>query len=239
MHVCVRGRRLSAVLLGHRPREATECPHCARALPASLGTARPPASSHTDRFGGTSSGKTMLMAAMLAGITSWEREGRLTVTCALPEDRRRLQLLKSQVDSGGWVHGTPGRQPQAYMLEFTSGRSRRLLYLYDPHGGVFDNAATVRSQHYPRPRRRHRLRHGRARRTRGAPGHRRSRRTVRRRRPPLARGPTADVRPSGGRVRCGCPAGADAPPAPSSSPNGTHSTVSTPFHGPRDRSTSG
>ncbi|XUL92333.1 TRAFAC clade GTPase domain-containing protein [Streptomyces galilaeus] len=145
VHVCVCGRRLSAALPGHRPREATECPHCARALPASLGTAR---LVHIPIVGGTSSGKTMLMAAMLAGITSWEREGRLTVTCALPEDRRRLQLLKSQVDSGGWVHGTPGRQPQAYMLEFTSGRSRRLLYLYDPHGGVFDNAATVRSQHY-------------------------------------------------------------------------------------------
>ncbi|MFI9168616.1 hypothetical protein [Streptomyces lincolnensis] len=144
-HVCVCGRRLSACPPVRRPRDAAECPYCAGALPPSLGTIR---MVQIPIVGGTSSGKTMLMAAMLAGLTSWERAGQLSATCATPDDRRQLQTLKSQLDTGGWVLGTTGPQPRAHMLEIGSGRRRRLLYLYDPNGGVYDDAAAVRAQQY-------------------------------------------------------------------------------------------
>ncbi|GAA3849884.1 hypothetical protein GCM10022403_096840 [Streptomyces coacervatus] len=145
VHVCVCGRRLNAAFPGRRPRESAECPYCARALPPSLGSAR---LVHIPIVGGTSSGKTMLMAAMLAGITSFERAGLLTANCATLDDRRQLQQLKSQLDTGGWVLGTTAAQPRAYMLEIGCGRRRRLLYLYDPHGGVYDDADAVRRQQY-------------------------------------------------------------------------------------------
>lgn len=144
-HACGCGRRLPATPFAGRGKLDWLCPHCARPLPASAGTTRVV---HAPLVGGTSSGKTMLMAAMVEGLHAWARRGDLTVEYASDEDRRTAHDLRQELDRAGWAHATTGGQPRALMLTVTRGRRRRLLYLYDPMGESVSDAERVRAQRY-------------------------------------------------------------------------------------------
>ncbi|MFJ3707996.1 hypothetical protein OG204_29860 [Streptomyces sp. NBC_01387] len=144
-HVCGCGRRLATTSLGGRGSFAARCPSCEQELPEAVGRTRVV---HLPLIGGTSSGKTMLMAAMVAGLQAWSRRTRLTVEYASPSDRKEATALKRQVDSAGWALKTQGGPPRALMLYVGHGRQRRLLYLYDPMGESLRDAGVVREQQY-------------------------------------------------------------------------------------------
>ncbi len=144
-HACACGRRLPTTRLAGRGRLASLCPHCARPLPATAGTTRVV---HAPLVGGTSSGKTMLMAAMVEGLHAWARRGDLTVEYASDEDRRTAVELGQELKQSSWARATTGGQPRALMLTVTRGRRRRLLYLYDPMGESVSDAERVRAQGY-------------------------------------------------------------------------------------------
>ncbi|MCM2386896.1 TRAFAC clade GTPase domain-containing protein [Streptomyces albipurpureus] len=143
--VCQCGERLRTSALLGRHTIPAYCPHCDLPLPRAFGTTR---IVHIPIVGGTSSGKTMLMAAMFAGLRSWSDRGQLSVTYATEDDRREVNRIKGQLDRDGWVHQTAVQQPRAMMLQITRGRSRRLLYLYDPMGETFGDSVIVREQQY-------------------------------------------------------------------------------------------
>jgi hypothetical protein len=103
---------------------------------------------HLPLVGGTSSGKTMLMAAMAAGLQAWSQRSGLTVEYATATDRREAAVLNQQLNQAGWAHATTGGQPRAFMLEIGYRRRRRLLYLYDPMGESLREAGVVREQQY-------------------------------------------------------------------------------------------
>lgn len=144
-HVCACGHRLPTTRLAGRGRLTALCPHCDRYLPETVGTTRVV---HAPLVGGTSSGKTMLMAAMVEGLHAWARRGDLTVEYASADDRRAATDLNQELDSTGWAHATTGGQPRALMLTVSRGRRRRLLYLYDPMGESVSDAERVRAQQY-------------------------------------------------------------------------------------------
>lgn len=144
-HVCACGQRLATTSLAGRDRLAAHCPHCDELLPAGIGSLR---IVHVPLVGGASSGKTMLMSAVVAGLRSWSGESRLTVEYATAEDRREANELNSTLSGAGWALKTQGGQPRAFMLRIAYGRRRRLLYLYDPMGESLHDAATVREQQY-------------------------------------------------------------------------------------------
>ncbi|MGW8782955.1 TRAFAC clade GTPase domain-containing protein, partial [Streptomyces sp. NPDC055796] len=148
-HVCRCGRALPTTALAGRRKLALRCPHCDQELPAAVGTTRVV---HVPLIGGTSAGKTMLMAAMLDGLRSWSHESALTVEFASVTDRREVNTLGRQVETSGWALKTQGGQPRALMLLVGCGRGplkcRRLLYLYDPMGESLRDAATTRLQQY-------------------------------------------------------------------------------------------
>ncbi|MEU1821428.1 hypothetical protein ABZ502_03095 [Streptomyces abikoensis] len=143
--ICVCGTALRTSLPGGRGELAAACPHCDQRLPRELGAVR---TVHLPVVGGTSSGKTMLLAAMVAGLASWERRGMLGMACATRSDVDELAALNRQLDGDGWAHATTGRQPRALMLLVSKGRRRRLLYLYDPMGESLRDAGAVREQQY-------------------------------------------------------------------------------------------
>ncbi|MFF4405986.1 hypothetical protein [Streptomyces sp. NPDC001404] len=143
--VCACGNGLRTSLPGGRGKLAALCPHCDQRLPAALGTTR---TVHLPIVGGTSSGKTMLLAAVVAGLASWNRRGLLGMECATRYDADELAALTRQLDGQGWAHATTGRQPRAIMLLVSRGRRRRLLYLYDPMGESLRDAGAVREQQY-------------------------------------------------------------------------------------------
>ncbi|WP_063783861.1 TRAFAC clade GTPase domain-containing protein [Streptomyces sp. WM6372] len=148
-HVCRCGRALPTTALAGRRELALRCPHCDQELPAAVGTTRVV---HLPLIGGTSAGKTMLMAAMLEGLRSWSHESALTVEFASIADRREANTLGRQLETSGWALKTQGGQPRALMLLVGRGRGplkrRRLLYLYDPMGESLRDAATTRLQQY-------------------------------------------------------------------------------------------
>ncbi|MEV6579651.1 hypothetical protein AB0M92_16005 [Streptomyces sp. NPDC051582] len=148
-HVCRCGRALPTTALAGRRKLALRCPHCDKELPAAVGTTRVV---HLPLIGGTSSGKTMLMAAMLEGLRSWSHDCALTVEFASIADRREANTLARQLEASGWALKTQGGQPRALMLLIGRGRGplkrRRLLYLYDPMGESLRDAATTRLQQY-------------------------------------------------------------------------------------------
>ncbi|MFJ4326202.1 hypothetical protein ACIP3A_24190 [Streptomyces tricolor] len=144
-HVCGCGRRLPATRLTGRGRLSALCPHCEQALPAAAATTRVV---HTPLVGGTSSGKTMLMAAMVEGLHAWARDGALRVEYATVADRSAHTGVNQQLNRSGRAHATTGGPPRALMLTVARGRRRRLLYLYDPMGESVSDAERVRTQRY-------------------------------------------------------------------------------------------
>ncbi|MGN9821014.1 TRAFAC clade GTPase domain-containing protein [Streptomyces sp. SD11] len=144
-HMCSCGQRLGATRLAGRGRLTALCPHCDQVLPDAVGTTRVV---HAPLVGGTSSGKTMLMAAMVEGLHAWSRRSDLRVEYASTDDRQTANSLNQELQQATWAHATTGGQPRAFMLTVTLGRRRRLLYLYDPMGESLEDAERVRAQHY-------------------------------------------------------------------------------------------
>ncbi|MFD6973707.1 hypothetical protein [Streptomyces sp. NPDC059979] len=143
--VCRCGRVLATTAVTGRRKLTARCPHCDQSLPPAVGTTRVV---HLPLIGGTSAGKTMLMAAMLEGLRSWSHQSRLTVEYASPDDLREANSLNRQLSQSGWTLKTQGGQPRALMLLVGRGRRRRLLYLYDPMGESLRDADTTRRQGY-------------------------------------------------------------------------------------------
>lgn len=144
-HRCSCGRRLPTTRFTKRGKLTTRCPHCDRRLPEITGTTRVV---HAPLVGGTSSGKTMLMAAMVEGLHAFARRGEITVEYASADDKSAARDLDQELRQTGWARATTGGQPRALMLTVTRGRRRRLLYLYDPMGESVSEADRVRAQHY-------------------------------------------------------------------------------------------
>ncbi|AXI74682.1 hypothetical protein ACFY9H_22535 [Streptomyces bacillaris] len=144
-HLCSCGRRLTTVSLAGRDRLPVECPHCDRSLPSGIGRLR---TVHIPVVGGTSSGKTMLMAAAVAGLHASTGRSALKVEFATADDRRDMVDLNGQLKQSGRVRKTQGGQPRALMLRISHRRSHRLLYLYDPMGESLYDVDSTRRQEY-------------------------------------------------------------------------------------------
>ncbi|MGT2531036.1 TRAFAC clade GTPase domain-containing protein [Streptomyces nojiriensis] len=144
-HECRCGRALPTTAPAGRRRLRAHCPHCDRPLPPAVDTTRVV---HLPLIGGTSAGKTMLMAAVLEGLRSWSHQSSLKVEFASPDDLREANALGMQLKDSGWTLKTQGGQPRALMLLVGRGLRRRLLYLYDPMGESLRDADNTRLQGY-------------------------------------------------------------------------------------------
>ncbi|MEV0223555.1 hypothetical protein [Streptomyces sp. NPDC050704] len=143
--VCACGQGLQTSFLTGRHRLDAECPACSLPLPDGLGSAR---LVHVPLIGGTSSGKSMLLQAMVAGLLSRMNYGELSVRFARDADRRDHQRGAAQLASGGGIGKTTSVQPTAVMLYVGRGHRKRLLYLYDPRGENLESAQQLREQEY-------------------------------------------------------------------------------------------
>ncbi|WP_405731286.1 hypothetical protein OG607_33190 [Streptomyces sp. NBC_01537] len=143
--VCGCGRALPTSFLTGRHRLAAECPQCRLPLPNGLGSAR---LVHVPLIGGTSSGKTMLLLAMVTGLRAWAEREELRLEFALDSGREEYERAAAAVAAGGWAFKTQVPLPTAVMLYVGRGRRRRLLYLYDPRGEALESGEKMREQEY-------------------------------------------------------------------------------------------
>ncbi|WP_405905614.1 hypothetical protein OG742_06230 [Streptomyces sp. NBC_00828] len=143
--VCECGQVLRTSFLTGRHRLDAECPECSLPLPDGLGSAR---LVHVPLIGGTSSGKSMLLQAMVAGLLARMNGGELSVRFARDADRREYERDAAQLASGGGIGKTTAVQPTAVMLYVGKRYRERLLYLYDPRGENLESPQRLREQEY-------------------------------------------------------------------------------------------
>ncbi|WP_329561466.1 TRAFAC clade GTPase domain-containing protein [Kitasatospora sp. NBC_01266] len=143
--VCQCGQILPTSSPGRRGRLVSLCPHCSRALPDGLGSAR---LVHLPLIGADSSGKTMLLMAAVTGLLAGTWRSGLTVDFGTAADQDRYERAEQLLRSGDWVRATTETLPQAFMVRVSKGRRRRLLYLYDPMGEALRKTDSLRDQRY-------------------------------------------------------------------------------------------
>ncbi|MGW3942362.1 TRAFAC clade GTPase domain-containing protein [Streptomyces phaeochromogenes] len=143
--VCACGQRLHTSFLTGRHRYDAECPACSLPLPDGLGSAR---LVHVPLIGGTSSGKSMLLQAMVSGLLTRMNRGELSVRFAREADRKEHERGAARMASGAGIGKTTSDQPTAVMLYVGGRRRRRLLYLYDPRGEILESTRRLQEQEY-------------------------------------------------------------------------------------------
>ena len=144
--VCACGERLPTMFALKLHRLNAWCPACDRPAPSGLGSAP---LIHIPVIGGTSAGKTALLTAIADSLEWLASEGELTVEFASDVTRSDYEHAKALLRSGDWPLATADHVPSAFLMYVRQGRfRRRLVYLYDPRGEVFQQADSVREQEY-------------------------------------------------------------------------------------------
>lgn len=136
-HKCRCGKRLPRYFLLGRWRLSAQCPHCRN----SLGI-------HSENLsylvfpivGGTSSGKTAFMNAMIVSFVDEVAKNRLILKFPFSEDETLLARIQEQGNKGIPPHKTSERNPRAFCMNLTGPKLKqgKQIYLYDPAGEVFE-----------------------------------------------------------------------------------------------------
>lgn len=87
-------------------------------------------------FGGTSAGKTRLMAAMIMSLDVSGGAGT-AIRLADDETRRSYEVLQEVLDIRGDTRGTQSQLPRAHSARITVGRASRLVHIFDAAGERF------------------------------------------------------------------------------------------------------
>jgi hypothetical protein len=128
---CLCGARLPALLLTGAHRLAAGCPYCEKPMSDDTGLAREVV---LPMVGGTSAGKTQLMAAMLMALVEAAGRGGRAVTLADADTRRQYAYLRSALARRGHVRGTSRELPHSHALLLGAGREQRLVHIFDAAG---------------------------------------------------------------------------------------------------------
>lgn len=143
---CACGERLPTLFVFKLHRLNAWCPNCNRPVPSGLGSAP---LIHIPMIGGTNAGKTALLTAIVDSLEWLADQDELTVEFASDVSRRDYEDAKALLRAGDWPRATIAHVPHAFLLYVKQGSGRRrLVYLYDPRGEVFQKADAVREQEY-------------------------------------------------------------------------------------------
>lgn len=144
--ICACEERLPTMFALKLHRLNAWCPTCNRPAPSGLGSAP---LIHIPVIGGINAGKTALLTAIADSLEWLADEGELTVEFASDVSRSDYEDAKALLRSGDWPRATTAHVPHAFLIYVRERRSRRrLVYLYDPRGEVFQQADSVREQEY-------------------------------------------------------------------------------------------
>ena len=145
-HVCRCGARLPTTVPLGRFRLAAYCPHCGGRLPERIGRVRV---EPLPFVGGPAAGKTTFMVLGIRALHARARtlHGRLAFV-----EQRHAQAYAGAIrefQRGGRLAKTGPELPLATMVDVElPGRSRRILYLFDPAGEHYTGATEVESLRY-------------------------------------------------------------------------------------------
>jgi hypothetical protein len=145
-HVCRCGARLPTTVFLGRFRLAAYCPHCDGRLPDRIGRVRV---EPLPFIGGPAAGKTTFMVLGIRALHA--RAQALKGRLAFVEQRHALAYARAigEFRRGGRPAKTGPELPLATMIDVDlPGRTRRILYLFDPAGEHYTGATEVESLRY-------------------------------------------------------------------------------------------
>jgi len=131
VRTCICHQRLPTLMRQGRHGLAAYCPHCERPLPDHIGSTR---ATHLPVVGGPSTGKTMLLMASIVALADGAAGDGLEVTFASDADRSEYERARDQLRQGDDLAKTVVQPPRAFLVYVGTGKSRRLVYLYDAAG---------------------------------------------------------------------------------------------------------
>ena len=142
---CQCGAWLPTLFLFGRNRLPGYCPDCNKPLNASLGVTR---NIHIPIIGGPSAGKTNFLTAVMMEIHKRAKDGKASI--AFPEKKyEKLYEASSRNFNSGTIAGkTVEESPDAFLFNVNTGRTDRLLYIYDAAGELFNQTDKMRRQEY-------------------------------------------------------------------------------------------
>ena len=144
--ICACGERLPTMFAFKLHQLNAWCPACGRPAPSGLGSAP---LMHIPLIGGTNAGKTALLTAIADSLEWLAGQGELTIEFASDVSRSDYEDAKALLRSGDWPRATTAHVPHAFLIYVRERQSRRrLVYLYDPRGEVFQQSDSVREQEY-------------------------------------------------------------------------------------------
>ncbi|MBW8485453.1 zinc ribbon domain-containing protein [Actinomadura parmotrematis] len=145
-HVCRCGTRLPTTVPLGRFRLSAFCPHCGGKLPDRIGRVRVEPLAFV---GGPSAGKTTFMVMGIRALHARARGADGRVAFVEPKHAQAYAGAIREFQRGGRLAKTGPGLPLATMLDVDlPGRSRRILYLFDPAGEHYTGAGEVGSLRY-------------------------------------------------------------------------------------------
>ncbi|MEZ0107694.1 hypothetical protein ABH920_001686 [Catenulispora sp. EB89] len=133
---CACGARLPTLLLlgSHQLPAFCPEPECGRAMSEETGRRR---EQIVPLFGARAAGKTQLMAAIMMRLMREAERDRIPARLADDETSRAYRVLTEILQEAGHVTGTGPELPRARSIYLGSGRSERLIHLFDAAGERF------------------------------------------------------------------------------------------------------
>lgn len=133
---CACGARLPTLLLlgSHQLPAFCPEPECGRAMSDETGRRR---EQIVPLFGARAAGKTQLMAAIMMRLMREAERDRIPARLADEETTRAYRVLTEILQEAGHVTGTGPELPRARSIYLGSGRSERLIHLFDAAGERF------------------------------------------------------------------------------------------------------
>jgi hypothetical protein len=144
---CACGTKLPTLIITGAHRLQAVCTFCEE--PMSAGTGRV-AETVLPMIGGPSAGKTQLMAAVLMTLESAAQSGGPAVSFADADTRRQYEYLREVLNIKGHTRGTTRELPRSHSLLLGSGRTQRLVHIFDTAGERFTNREDADALRYAR-----------------------------------------------------------------------------------------
>jgi hypothetical protein len=146
--ICRCGTRLPTLYILGKSRMPSICPHegCHRPLPARAGMMR---NLHFPLVGGAAAGKTSFLMANMCELQQRAERNELRLTFTEQRFQRMFDKSRASFSRGMLLDKTAEDSPDAFTVNFTDGKGRRrLLYIYDAAGELFQRMDRMRTHEY-------------------------------------------------------------------------------------------
>jgi hypothetical protein len=144
---CRCGTKMRTLLLFGSARMTAFCPHPGCGHPLEHQPGQVP-ETVLPFFGATGAGKTRLLFSMVTQLRGWADAGQLTAEFGDSDTTRELKMADHVLRTGSPTAITSVQLPRAYVIRLTSGKSTRILHLFDAAGELFYDSARTKELIY-------------------------------------------------------------------------------------------